>query len=232
LRGDINQAEFAAMMGVNKNTMGAYERGATQPQANFLKQLIERFDLNPSWLLLGEGPMHKTRDGSPEVSNGMDVSKELPKSMVAIPRWEQPEPGYFDFVPMAQAHLSAGGGAFVLTEDVLGYYAFRKEWLRRISSGAANVVLMTVRGTSMEPVIKDGDVVMIDTGRRRIFNGYVYAVRVGETILIKRLDVLGNGHVRLTSENAAEHPLCDLPMDQVHVLGQIIWYARELIRPE
>jgi len=39
----------------------------------------------------------------------------------------------------------------------------------------------------MEPAINDGDVIMIALGRKRIFDGYIYAIGSGEVILVKRL---------------------------------------------
>lgn len=45
---------------------------------------------------------------------------------VSIPVGKIPEPEMFDYVPLAEAQLSAGGGCFVLSEEMEGYYAFRK----------------------------------------------------------------------------------------------------------
>jgi phage repressor protein C with HTH and peptisase S24 domain len=133
---------------------------------------------------------------------------------------------------MAEAHLSGGGGAFVLSEKFKEYYAFRKEWLRRIATSVKRVVLMPIRGTSMQPTIMDGDVVMLDTGRTRIFDGQIYALSQADTIMIKRLENLVGGRVRIISENRTEFPPYEAEARDIRIIGQIIWFARELVPRE
>ena len=83
---------------------------------------------------------------------------------------------------MAEAHLDAGGGAFVLSEKMKKRLAFRREWVSRIATGVKNLVLMQVRGDSMEPTIFSGDVVMVDKGRKRNHQGCIFALGVDHTI--------------------------------------------------
>jgi phage repressor protein C with HTH and peptisase S24 domain len=149
---------------------------------------------------------------------------------VVIPRWENPDLDYYDFIPMAEAHLSTGGGAFVLSESVKNYFAFRKDWLRKVATSVRNLVLMNVRGHSMEPTIQEGDTVLIDTGRKRIYDGCIYALGQGETVVIKRLELLAGMRVRIISDNRTEFPPYEVPLRDLRILGQIIWYARELIK--
>jgi len=150
----------------------------------------------------------------------------------------------FDFVPMAEAHLSAGGGAFVFSESFKDLYAFRKDWLKRIATGKNNLVLMRIIGDSMEPTIKDGDMVMIDRGRTRILSGMIYAIGVGDTINIKRaigvgdtinikrIEALSAETIRIISDNKADYPPYEKPVDQIRILGQVIWSARQYVREE
>lgn len=50
----------------------------------------------------------------------------------------------------------------------------------------------------------DGDVVMLDTGRRRIFDGQIYVLGQGESIMVKRLENIVGGQVRVISDHRLE----------------------------
>jgi len=148
---------------------------------------------------------------------------------VAIPRWENPDPEMFDYIPMAEAQLSAGGGCFVISEDIEGYYAFRKSWLSRVASSAKNLVLMRVQGGSMHPTIQDGDTVMIDTGRLYIKEGMLYALRFDSTIMIKRLAFRPGGRIQVISDNRQEYDPFEADVKDLHLIGQVIFFCRTFV---
>ncbi len=73
VRGDMSQDGFAAALGVNKATLGGYERGERIPKLDFAAKLSEKFNISIHWLLNGEGPMHRT---SGEVTGEAVVSRQ------------------------------------------------------------------------------------------------------------------------------------------------------------
>lgn len=52
---DINQEEFAKIIGVHRNTVGRYERGETLPDLETCAKICTIFGVSPEWLLLGVG---------------------------------------------------------------------------------------------------------------------------------------------------------------------------------
>lgn len=62
VRGTIPQPMFAARLGVDKNTIGRYERGERHPDTSFLHALAAEFGVALDWLVTGEGPMHRKTD--------------------------------------------------------------------------------------------------------------------------------------------------------------------------
>ena len=56
VRGGMSRADFAEKIGVHLNTLGYYERGQRAPDAVVLINICKVFAVEPSWLLLGEGP--------------------------------------------------------------------------------------------------------------------------------------------------------------------------------
>lgn len=74
VRGDIRQPDFATRLGVDKNTVGRYERGERQPDADFLRKLCA-LGYNGHWLLTGEGP--RLSDGSTPTAAGEPRAAEI-----------------------------------------------------------------------------------------------------------------------------------------------------------
>jgi transcriptional regulator with XRE-family HTH domain len=62
----LNQDEFASGLGVHLRTYSYYEHDEREPDASFLKAVCEKYDIEPAWLLLGEGPMRRS-ESSDEV---------------------------------------------------------------------------------------------------------------------------------------------------------------------
>ena len=54
---DISQKDFAAELNIAPSFLSEIESGKTKPGYNFLTKLAGVFNVNPSWILLGKGPM-------------------------------------------------------------------------------------------------------------------------------------------------------------------------------
>ena len=84
---------------------------------------------------------------------------------------------YYNFSYIPKVAAVAGAGASLETSDaIIGYYAFRTDFLGSAHISERNSVLMDVRGDSMEPTLKDGDTVLIDQSEKDILDGRIYVV--------------------------------------------------------
>jgi phage repressor protein C with HTH and peptisase S24 domain len=110
---------------------------------------------------------------------------------------------------------------------VAEYLAFPCAWLSKKGS-AASMVAMEVFGRSMEPIISEGDTVLIDQSQTQILAGAIYAVGVEDTILVKRLERHPDKLV-LVSDNKDFSPifLNKDASEKVRILGKVIWSCRE-----
>lgn len=54
----LSQKEFAEKIGVSKSAVASYEKNSQMPGAAVLMSVCEHFNVEPRWLLLGEGPMY------------------------------------------------------------------------------------------------------------------------------------------------------------------------------
>lgn len=211
LRGSSSRKDFAETLGIHANTLGNYERGERTPDVEFAALLCRKLDISPRWLLTGEGPMRGgDRESAPARVCANDTELVL--------------------VPMVQARLAAGTGSFETGGEVEGRYAFRTEFLSRKGS-PAKMVLMRVTGDSMEPDIKNDDVVLIDRGQRQPTPGQVFAVGIEDLVYLKMVDTLP-GKLILKSANPAYPPIeVDARGDLengMRIIGRVIWVGREL----
>jgi phage repressor protein C with HTH and peptisase S24 domain len=198
-----NRAKFCKNAGIPPSTLQSYITGR-MPHGDHLKRICEFYKVDINWLLTGEG--------FPYI---IGEEKE----------------GEFDNIPLAEARLNAGGGSVVLSEGFNESYSFRKDWVAKIATSRKNLVLMFVQGDSMEPAIMDDDIVMIDRGRLDIHTGRIYAVGVSDTIMIKRLELLPDQKFNVISDNKRYSPYI-IGCDAIRIIGQVIWFARELVKKE
>lgn len=68
LRGNLSQAEFAARLGVDRKTVGTWERGERLPDTRALLGLWGEFDADPAWVLTGKGFQLTTTEDERELT--------------------------------------------------------------------------------------------------------------------------------------------------------------------
>jgi len=138
----------------------------------------------------------------------------------------------YTLVPKVQARLAAGTGSLETEGKVIGYYAFKTDFLRR-KGRAGKMVLMDVLGDSMEPEIKDGDTVLIDESQNAILAGGLFAVGIEQEVFLKYL-LRVPGKLVLKSKNPEYDPIeVDMNGDlagTVRVIGRVVWSCREYVR--
>lgn len=199
----LDGTEFAVRIGVPYGTMRAYLSGQRAPSAEFLIGCYRAFGFRPSWLLAGDAPMSLA---------GGEGADEEDSGMVSIPRYR----------------VSASAGPGVVAEDVaeykVGAVAVSRAWLRQRRLSPAGLRAIEVRGTSMQPVLADGDMVIMDMTDREPRTGFIYVLRRGDELLVKYVERLGGGSLRVSSANAAFTPYeIDLQKDtDVAILGRVV----------
>ena len=206
IRGKVSRDDFAALFGVNRTTVQRYEIYEREPGSEFISAVCKKYNINANWLLFGNGPKYLEE----EINNPASSSD-------------------FDYIPLIEAKLSAGGGSFVESEGIEGYYAFRKSWVSRVASGPNGLYLLRVNGDSMSPTIQDRDMVMIDINRKEINEGTIYAIRFNQTIMIKRLAFRPNDKILIISDNKREYEPYEVTTSDLYIIGQVIFFSRVLV---
>jgi phage repressor protein C with HTH and peptisase S24 domain len=138
-----------------------------------------------------------------------------------------------DFAPIHRldVNLSAGPGAENGNSAVLETMAFRRDWLAKMGVTPAESVLVKVVGDSMQPGLHDGDLALVDTAKKAIRSGQIYAVTdIDAQTLVKRIDTLGGEGLLLRSDNPDFAPIIRQGEDANRVIihGRVVWSGHVL----
>ena len=131
-------------------------------------------------------------------------------------------------VDVVELACAAGGGAEVLSEDVIGRLWFRRDWLDEHGLNATQCAVLGVCGDSMQPTLADGAKILVNRASRQRRTNRIYVIRTDDGVIVKRLSKAGRNW-RLVSDNAdkAAWPNITLPA-QAEIIGQVVWTARTL----
>lgn len=124
-------------------------------------------------------------------------------------------------IPRLALDASAGQGVIVGEEVPVDSIFFSTRWLRAHGFDPGQMSAISVVGDSMEPVLRDGDDILVDQRPRPLHDG-IHVVRVGESLLVKRVQTGPAGRIVLESANPAYRPI-ELPVEEVQVIGRVVW---------
>ena len=127
-------------------------------------------------------------------------------------------------VPLLDVAASAGAGATVGDEAVLGVDLVPVELARSLGLSEGQASIIRVVGDSMAPGLLDGDRLLVDEASRAPdAKGGVYVIRVDGVLLVKRVRRQGRRLVA-TSDNPAAP---SVPDGSIDVIGRAVWQMRK-----
>ena len=89
-------------------------------------------------------------------------------------------------VDVVELAAAAGSGAEALGEEIAGCVWFRQDWLASRGLDPAQCAVIRVIGESMEPLLNEGDSILVDRQRRDRAEDRIYVVRTGDGLVVKR----------------------------------------------
>lgn len=135
----------------------------------------------------------------------------------------------FLYVPQLSVTTSAGNGHAIDQEIEVGKFAFRRSWIQRKGLNPLQLSVITARGRSMEPTVRDGDILLVDTSEQTRLTEGMYVIDYGGESRCKRLMPLFDGGLKICSDNP-DYPPEELKpgqVDQIRVVGRVIWVGGE-----
>lgn len=146
--------------------------------------------------------------------------EEISRGGAKAPRAEWVE------VPRLPLGASAGPGALSAEEIPFDSFRFSRRWLREQGLESAQLSAIAVAGDSMEPLLRDGDEILVDRTPRPLRDG-VHVVRLGDALLVKRVARGAGGRIALLSQNLA-YPPVEVSLAEVEIVGRVVWKGGRL----
>jgi phage repressor protein C with HTH and peptisase S24 domain len=129
-------------------------------------------------------------------------------------------------VPRLAIDASAGPGALGAQEVAFDAFRFSRKWLAEQGLEGARLSAIRVVGDSMEPLLREGDEVLVDL-RQHPFRDGIHVVRLDDTLLVKRVAAQGGGRFSLLSQNLAYPPIA-VAAEDFTVIGRVVWKSGRL----
>ncbi len=182
-------------LGIAQSVIRKYLAGKTVPGIDKVLKLANLTGVNPEWLATGRDPRYSTESDSDD--------------MVWVPRYD----------------LEVAAGIALPQEDAAERrpLAFRRDWLQKRGLAAEHLTVISVGGDSMEPVLADGDLILVDLNEREPALGSPYVFRMGNNFQVKYWEVTPGGP-RLVSENPRYPPytLSLEELEQTEIIGRVV----------
>ena len=156
----------------------------------------------------------------------------VPETLLGGPPETEQAPAGLLAVKRHPVSVSAGPGAVVTEELGKPYFAFDERWLKALTqSQPSKLSIVRVEGDSMAPTLNAGDDILVDLGDAadRLRDG-IYVLRIDDAVVVKRLALNPLGRtVTVQSDNPAYSDWPDCSLDQVKVIGRVIWSGRRIV---
>jgi phage repressor protein C with HTH and peptisase S24 domain len=205
---------LARSMGVSPSAFRKWLKGEAEPSRERLVALARATGVGVAWLAEGEGPepvfeavpTGRRRPGVGELSDDADWS-----NFVLLPR--RPE-------------AAAAGSTTPVAPPGSEFIALRHDWVRSVCGVDPDKLLMeTAVGESMTPTVRDGNLLLIDTGDQTFRNFGIYVLEINGQRLVKRVQRKHDGSLVLISDNSAYLPdaVSKEAAKGVVVVGRVVW---------
>lgn len=271
---DTSLEAYAGMLGVSVRTMYNWVRGTKSPSLMYMRKALRALGKDPE----SELPAILGNDGpNAKRPRGAGVMSEVRQSLLADP----PAAGTFGTAavsPTGDTGRDWPQGIVFSKDDLpvsipiidpslppearrdtrgLAPMVFRHGWLYALGN-PGSLRAFVARGGALEPMVQDGDLVLVDVGQTKPADGKLYLLRQDGEPMVRRIFTrihnlaayrpLGPDAENLTGGNASEsdnplagrvilapaapnlHPTTDAPLESLDIIGRLAWVGRDLTR--
>lgn len=209
----LNRSNASKIINVSHSTLQAWEEGSGRmPNASNINAMAQAYNVNVQDFFSDHTAPEIGKVIYDTVGNPVDIDE-------------------FVFIPRYNVQASAGPGADVSMENIMHPMAFRKYWIDNILGICAkSLIVIGVKGDSMEGEINNGDIILINKEDNTLLNG-IYVIRIEGDLIVKRIQRLPGGIIKVISANSAyesfEIDTNNPPLD-FEAIGRVVWHGRNV----
>lgn len=195
---DLSMSEIGRRLGISPQSVRAWKIGKTMPSIDRLSELAKVTGKSLAWMQGADDDPIAAKDDEDIVS-----------------------------IPMYDASASAGNGIEAFNGDqIVKRIDVKGQWLRTNvnCSSVANLTLITVSGDSMEPTLRDGDIIFVDTGITIFRSDSIYVARINGELFVKRFQKMPNGRMMMISDNQRYETFELSPEDDINLIGRVCFH--------
>lgn len=214
--------EMAARLNVSTTTVVNYETGKRIPDIDFLIDFTEISGMSLFyWLGLrveasesaGASAAKALLNAADSALDSSGVKRDKP--FVALP--------LYDIRDVANTAPTSSQGR--IADEML---QFSTTWIKReLNAAPSDLFLILVDDESMEPTLRPGDMILLDRRAAKPDREGVYILRMNGVPLVKRLQILPGGIIKVVSDNPAYETftinLSDIDGRDFAILGRVVW---------
>lgn len=212
--------ETARRVGVSNTTLQRWRNGEVDLSTSNLVRLADEAGASVEWLATGRGKWKSTEmAGEPPPAHHLDTLG----NPVDISE--------FVFIPRYNVKAAAGHGSTLGDDKPPLAMAFRRYWIDNfLRVSPRDLAVIAVKGDSMEGVLNDRDVILVNQADNRPVGG-VYVLRMDGELFVKRLQRLPEGRLEVSSANEAYRPFTiDMasPPSDFEIIGRVVWVGHQV----
>lgn len=209
---------FARKAGLSASSVHRILHGG-EPSLSTVFQLADAANVSANWLMTGRGAQRaELEDMEPPTVPGF-ANEAAPGGL------------HVNLSEVVIRSLSAHGTPSVSSRDQVGRVdevRFPKAILTTIGISPDRACLAQVVGTSMEPLIRDGSVVLIDTADQHLAEGRIYAFKLNGALMVKRLRPSRAGLVIIPENRHVFSEELITELDDFELTGRVRWAGQIL----
>lgn len=216
----LSQKALAQKVGMSQSSLSELETGESSG-TTLIASFAAALGVNALWLETGKGPatgphLAVVQTDDPAFSNDSPFIDD------AMPVRIGDEPNMVP-VRMVTLRLRAGMTGFETEPDLVdgGQSSIPSHVIEQLRLDTRDLIAMRIRGTSMEPLMFEDDVIIVNTGDRKPVSREIYAINWNGEACVKML-VHRGGSWYLHSINP-EHGPVNVRSGQCSIVGRVVY---------
>lgn len=241
VRGTLSYREFAARVKSNTNSARRYELGLSRVPVDYVEAVCRGFGISSDWLLFGieaksEAPTqtlpHRGNSRSSAVTGAVPPGENGRSRRGAASRRKNVESRRYTLIDGEKVrivcvpvltYVPAGPPLEMLDVTPVGFGLEGEVWVP--DPDDENAYGLTAQGNSMEPLIYDGETIIVSPRRRYDFTSGTAVVRIPKDEVCVKYVRRGVCSVEVISANP-RYPRMVFRPDEAEILGEVVQVVR------